>query len=109
MDLEQKWILSECDTSADCNFPGGTCLPNKATGRGFCSARCSGLCDYDKFGYPVTFCVENKQSPAEGFCTYKFSDFNDSCRPYAGFEPTPDVSRLRQPEVTADVCLPASS
>jgi hypothetical protein len=106
VDVAQRWVLSECRADADCNFAGGVCLPRTAPGAGFCTARCSALCSYDKYGYPTTFCVSDGQTPSRGYCTYKASDFNDSCRRYGGFEVELGVSRFSQPSVKANVCLP---
>jgi hypothetical protein len=106
VDLPQRWILSECAVDEDCNYDGGVCLPNASSGRGFCSAKCDRLCYHDKYGYPVTFCVED--AAGAGYCTYKHSDFNYSCKRFDSFEAVDDVPRFSQPSVTADVCLPQS-
>lgn len=108
VDLQQKWILSECKSDADCNFDGGFCKRNAYSGRSFCTARCTRYCDYDKTGYPTTFCVSDADTPAQGYCTYKYTAFNDSCRRYEGFVAKKGVSRHGQPSKKADVCLPGS-
>ena len=105
VDVPQRWILSECLTDADCNYAGGTCLPRAGSKVGFCSARCTTTCS-DRFGYPVTFCVSDGKSPAQGFCTSKSSDHNNSCRRHEGFRAAANVARFGQPWVTADVCVP---
>lgn len=108
VEIPARWILSECETDAECNYSGGVCLSNSVSGRGFCSARCTRTCAYDKYGYPVTFCVSDSDAPGKGLCTYKGSDFNHGCRRYDGFTQIDDVPRFSQPSVTADVCLPGS-
>lgn len=108
VDIQQKWILSECTKDAECNFQGGYCKHNPYSTRGFCTAACSRYCNYDKYGYPVTFCVEDGNS-GEGYCTYKHSSFNYSCRGYDSFKAVDDEPRINYPAITADVCLPGSS
>jgi hypothetical protein len=107
VELEQRWILSECQVDADCNFDGGVCRKNPFSGRGFCTAPCQRLCHYDRYGYPVTFCV-SEPGDSEGYCTYKASDFNYDCRRFSGFVREDDQPRFSQPAVTADVCTPGS-
>jgi hypothetical protein len=107
VDVPDRWLLSECRVDADCNFTGGVCLPRSGSpGIGFCSARCTSTCSYDKYGYPVSFCVSDGKTPAQGFCSYKYSDFNDGCHGYPGFVATPAVPRFSQPAVKANVCMP---
>ncbi len=106
VDVDQRWILSECSADADCNYTGGVCKKNAFSGRGFCTARCSQYCDYDKYGYPVTFCVDDPEDKSSGYCTYKSSDFNHGCQRYDGFTAAKGRPRFNQSSVTADVCLP---
>jgi hypothetical protein len=110
VDLDQRWILSECATSADCNYSGGLCVPRAGSARGFCSAACTGYCNYDKYGYPVTFCVPPASignfTATTGFCTNKSSDFDDSCRRYDGMRSASNTPRFSQPSVKSTVCLP---
>jgi hypothetical protein len=106
VDIPQRWLLSECKVDADCNYSGGICLPNKSTGRGYCTVRCSGSCSYDKWGYPVSFCVADPQTPGQGICTLKSSDHNDSCRRYDGFRTVSSVPRFPSATAKASVCLP---
>ena len=113
VDVPQRWILSECSTAADCNYSGGICLARTGGHRGFCSAACNGVCSYDKYGYPVTFCAPaTSAGPAlgagapQGFCTNRSSDFDDSCRRYDGFAAMSGVSRFGQPPAKANACLP---
>ena len=108
-DLKQRWILSECSVDAECNFSGGYCKKNAYSGRGFCTAACDRYCNYDKYGYPVTFCVNDPDDSKEGYCTYKASAFNYSCRRFDGFAEAPGEPRFSQPTVKADVCKPGSS
>ena len=108
VDISQRWILSECQDHADCNFAGGYCRENSHSGRGICTAACDRLCHYDRYGYPVTFCVADDAQAAEGFCTYKASDLNDDCRRHTGFVGVQGVPRFSQPQVTADACMPGS-
>jgi hypothetical protein len=107
VELPQRWILSECAVDADCNFEGGYCRKNALSGRGFCTAPCQRLCHYDRYGYPVTFCVSDA-GDAEGYCTYKASDFNYDCRRYGGFIRIDGEPRFGEPSVTASVCKPGS-
>jgi hypothetical protein len=106
VDLAQRWLLSECTVDADCNYQGGTCKQNKLSGRGFCTAACDRTCSYDKYGYPVTFCVNDKDNAAQGYCTNKASDFNYSCRRHDGFVLRQGEPRFSQPSVKASVCVP---
>jgi hypothetical protein len=107
VDVSQRWILSECRTDADCNYSGGVCRAGVSSSLGFCSASCTGICSYDVFGYPVTFCASDGKTPAQGYCTNKSSDLNDNCRRHVGFK-SASVSRFKQPAVQATVCLPKS-
>lgn len=109
VEIEQKWIMSECQQDADCNFQGGFCKKNPYSGRGFCTARCTRLCDYDKKGYPVTFCVSDPDAPGEGFCTYKADDQGSwSCRRFEGMSEEKNAPRHNQGTKKANVCLPGS-
>jgi len=108
VEIPQKWILSECTRDADCNFQGGYCKLNPYSNRGFCTAACTRYCYFDKYGYPVTFCVEDPDT-GRGYCTYKYSDFNYSCRRHDSFKAVDDEPRINYPWITADVCLPGSS
>jgi hypothetical protein len=107
VELPQRWILSECQVDADCNFEGGYCRKNSISGRGFCTAACQRLCNYDRYGYPVTFCV-SEPGETEGYCTYKASGFNYDCRRHDGFVRKDGEPRFSQPSVTASVCKPGS-
>ncbi|MCA9523134.1 MAG: L,D-transpeptidase [Myxococcales bacterium] len=107
VELEQKWILSECERDADCNFSGGFCKRNAYSGRGFCTARCTKYCDYDKKGYPVTFCVDDPDAPGEGYCTYKSDDQGSwTCRRFDAMSEQQSAPRHNQPTKTANVCIP---
>jgi len=108
VDLPQKWLLSECKTDADCNFPGGRCESNDWSATGWCTASCSGPCPLDKYGYPTSFCVANPLDASKGACTLKSTLFNNDCRRYPGFEELTGAPRFKQPWVKSDVCLPGS-
>jgi hypothetical protein len=109
VDIPQRWLLSECASDADCNFAGGLCLGKRAAtgGRGFCGARCSGPCSYDKYGYPVSFCVADPWAAGKGFCTLKSSSLNWSCKRYSGFLSASSAPRFGSPPASAAACLPA--
>ena len=107
-DLPQRWILSECSADADCNYSGGVCKQNPYSGRGFCTAACQRYCSYDKYGYPVTFCVDDPAHSSAGYCTYKATEFNHSCRQYDGFTRAANQPRFGQPSKKATVCRPGS-
>jgi hypothetical protein len=108
VDIPQKWILSECQSDSDCNFEGGICKASPASGRSFCTAACSQYCDYDKYGYPETFCIEDHDNSAAGYCTYKSNAFHNSCRRFDHFRQAKRVSRFGQPTKKATVCKPGS-
>lgn len=106
VDVEQRWILSECQTDADCNYAGGVCRSNPWTGRGWCTAACTKVCDYDKFGYPVSFCVADPEDDTLGVCTLKSDSLNNACKRYPGVVLSAGEPRFGDPAKTADVCLP---
>jgi hypothetical protein len=109
VDLEQRWLLSECTQDSDCNYTGGLCRQNSYAGRGFCTAACTKFCSYDKFGYPQSFCVADPEDDTKGVCTLKSSDLNHYCRRYPGLDLYAREPRFSQPSVLSDVCLPGSS
>jgi hypothetical protein len=104
IDVPDRWIGSECTGDADCTFPGGFCQPNQCSGRGFCSARCTGGCP-DKPGYPVTFCTADPESSNQGLCVMRESPLNAACRPYDRMV-IQRVSRFGQPGVRTNACMP---
>ncbi|MFH1131266.1 MAG: L,D-transpeptidase, partial [Pseudomonadota bacterium] len=108
VDLDQKWILSECEKDDDCNFAAGFCKQNSVSGRGFCTASCDRYCNYDKFGYPETFCVKDPDGNSQGYCTYKASGYNYNCRRFDAFKKFDNEPRFNEPSVTANVCKPKS-
>lgn len=108
VDLPQRWLLSECTSDADCNFPGGFCKPNFYAGKSFCTAACTKYCTLDKFGYPASFCVEDPEDDTQGICVLKSTATNNTCRRYPGFELYAGTPRFSQPSVKADVCLPGT-
>ncbi len=106
IDIEQKWVGSECAADDDCNFDGGVCKLNKYSGRGFCTAKCTRSCA-DLPGQPTTFCVADPDDASQGICVNKLAGQNPDCRAYDHFVPR-RVSRFNQPATKADVCLPGS-
>ena len=108
IDLEQRWILSECQVDADCNYKGGICKHNPFNGKGFCTAACTKYCDYDKWGYPVSFCVADPDDDEKGICTLKSSPLNNGCLRYPGVYVNPGEPRFGDAKTMADVCLPGS-
>jgi hypothetical protein len=106
VDIEQKWVGSECEADDDCNFDGGVCKLNAFSGRGFCTAKCTRACA-DLPGQPTTFCVADPDDAGQGICVNKLAGQNPDCRAYDHFVPR-RMSRFGQPEVKADVCLPGS-
>lgn len=108
VDLDQRWVLSECAKDVDCNFAGGVCRRDDWSGRGFCTAPCKRFCPLDKWGYPQSFCVTDPEDESRGICTLKASPLNDDCRRYPGFLESPAEARFGEPAVKADACLPGS-
>ncbi len=112
IDIDARWIGSECMTDTDCNYEGGTCRPNRFNNRGTCSAPCDRYCP-DRFGYPTTFCVpadaDDPQAtvgPAtKGFCAMVASDQTHACQRYSGLTSYAGVARNHQSSVIHNVCL----
>jgi len=95
-----------CETDEDCPFEDGFCKHNEVGGRGFCSARCDRYCD-DRWGYPVSFCVDNPDDDDQGMCVLKEQDQNLGCR--TGDHMVPETrSRFGEAWRTATVCVPGS-
>ena len=109
VDIPQKWLLSECQVDSDCNYEGGLCKTNALSGRKFCTAACSRYCDYDKFGYPTTFCIDDPDDSSTGYCTYKSSAFDNACRRFDHFQQERNVSRFGESYKKATVCKPGST
>lgn len=117
-DVADKWLLSECDSDADCplvNYENGKpvkvngafCKKPNPYGKGFCTTSCDKLCT-DRSGYPVSFCVGDKAQPNKGYCTLKASDFNYDCHRFAGLSEALGQPRFQDPSSHADVCLPGT-
>lgn len=106
-DVPERWLLSECDPARDdqCNFAGGYCRPLPSTGRGFCTMKCSKLCP-DRHGQPVSYCVPDEHDASTGYCTLRSSDFNHSCKRYAGFARVADQQRFSDPDTQLPSCMP---
>lgn len=106
VDLDEKWIGSECSADADCDFEGGVCAPNPYSGRGWCTARCEMFCP-DKKGYPGSFCVADPNGGAGGVCVNRLQSENAGCASYDHFVPA-KVGRFGQPGFVRDVCRPGT-
>ena len=106
VDLAARWIGSECGGDADCNFEGGVCHPNAYGGRGFCTARCDRFCP-DRADAPMTFCVADRGATNQGMCVSQVVAQNPDCRAFGQMIAT-FASRMGDPGVSAEVCLPGS-
>lgn len=105
VDLD-PWMMSECQSDADCGFEGGVCRQNEYSGVGYCTKACTKYCP-DKAGHPATFCAEDAESGG-GFCAVKSELVrNNACDRYAGFVRQDGVSRP-DGSATASVCVPGS-
>jgi len=104
IDVPDRWIGSECQADADCNFPGGFCHPSQCSERGFCSARCTGGCA-DKDGYPMTFCTVDPDSTHEGMCVPRQTAENGDCRPYDHMR-AERAARFGQSGYVVNACMP---
>lgn len=105
VEVEEPWMLSPCQSDADCSFEGGLCKQNPYSGEGYCTRPCDLTCP-DKAGYPETFCVNDPEDESKGICTLKHVDWG-ACR-QDHFVPHLQAQRHGQPERTADVCLPGT-
>jgi hypothetical protein len=107
VDVEQKFIGSECERDDDCNFEGGLCETNEVGGRGYCTMTCTTSCP-DKGPYPATFCADLGHADG-GRCLPKASAVNYDCRPYDHMQPT-SVHRPAGAEqsASAKVCAPGT-
>jgi hypothetical protein len=106
VDVASKWIGAACSSDSECGYANGYCAMNPLSQRGFCSARCTGLCA-DRKGYPSTFCVADPASPSQGMCVAKAQAENFECRPYDHFGIV-RATRLNNPAIAANVCMPKS-
>ena len=104
VDLQQKWIGSECSADADCNFQGGACRQNPY-GRGFCTAACNGSCA-DRAGEIATACVPD--GSGKGMCVRQASLLDNLCRPYESFVYKASGPRYGSARAV-DACVPGSS
>ena len=105
VDVEERWIGSECETAADCGFDGAICRDNPYSGRRSCSQPCSLYCP-DRHGYPTTFCVDDPETGG-GMCVAKDSAIHGGCLG-DHMLPTSGVSRYGQSWKKATVCLPGT-
>jgi hypothetical protein len=103
IDIPQKWVGSECASSADCNFAGGVCHANPY-GHAFCTLACSGTCA-DMTGEIATACVPDGVS---GMCVRQASTLNNFCRPYEAFEYKKQTPRFGSTK-PVDACVPGSA
>ncbi len=108
VDVEPRFLMSECTRDEDCAYDGGTCRFNPYALHGFCTAPCTKYCALDRYGYPTSFCVADPEDDAKGLCVVKAESLNDRCRRYPGFTMVPEVPRFHDPATRADVCLPGS-
>ena len=106
IDLAARWVGSECDANADCNFAGGACHANPY-GHAFCTQACSGSCP-DKAGELATACVPDSAAAGKGMCVRQASDLNNHCRPYDAFELATQTPRFGSSR-PVDACVPGSS
>lgn len=108
VDVEPRFLMSECSMDEDCVYDGGMCRFNPYALKGFCTAPCSKYCPLDRYGYPTSFCVADPEDDDRGICVVKAESLNDRCRRYPGFAMSPRVPRFNDPATKADVCLPGS-
>lgn len=106
VDVDSRWIMSECQNDSDCSFQGGVCHQNEYSGRGFCTQPCSRYCP-DRDGYPGTFCVADDQNPDAGMCVFQSSSLSNVCRRFDHFVQH-RTTRFNQSWVRRNVCLPGS-
>ncbi len=104
VDIDDNWLLSECQSDEDCRFDGGVCRTNAYSGRGYCTSVCDGFCA-DRERYPNTMCVADPNGGEEGICV-PFSDpTTNGCARYGAFDALSAAS-LGDPNKVRDVCLP---
>jgi hypothetical protein len=106
VDVPDRWLGAECSSESDCPYANALCKTNRFSGRGFCSARCTGYCP-DRTGEPTSFCVADPDEPGKGQCVLKELAQNKGCRNLDHLVPS-TASRLNQPSVSSTVCLPGS-
>ena len=108
VDLTQRWIGSECNANADCNFDGGVCRLTPGTTRGFCTRACTGPCP-DRASEATTFCVADPASTdaSRGVCAVVASPtYNNDCARYRGLLSLARGVARPDRTATADVCRP---
>ena len=103
VDLAQRFVGSECDSAADCNFAGGTCHRNPY-GHSFCTAACTGSCA-DRPGEIATACVADPQGG--GMCVRQATALNNFCRLASDLRYAPGMQRFGSAR-TVDACVPGS-
>ena len=106
LDVEDRWMMSECQSDDDCDYDGGMCRTNPYSGRGFCTQACTRYCP-DRAGYPGTFCVADDSATDTGMCVFQTSSLVNSCRRFDHFVEQ-RTGRRGQPGVQRTVCLPGS-
>lgn len=107
IDTPARWVGSECQVDADCNYTDGFCHKNAYSGRSFCSARCTKYCN-DRLFAPATFCVADPDAAGKGMCVVKPSAIDNNCRRYDHMVVAKSVPRIGQTTTKADVCLPGT-
>lgn len=108
VDVEPRFLMSECSKNEDCAYEGGTCRFNPYALKGFCTAPCVKHCSLDRWGYPTSFCVADPEDDTRGICVVKAEALNDRCRRYPGFTMAPKVPRFNDPSTKSDICWPGS-
>jgi len=108
VDVEPRFLMSECSEDQDCAYEGGMCRFNLYALKGFCTAPCTKYCPLDRYGYPTSFCVADFEDDQKGICVVKSETLNNQCRRYPGFVHSAKVPRFHDPTVKADVCVPGS-
>ena len=106
VDIADRWLLGECASDSDCAFPGGFCKLNHWSGRGFCTASCTGACP-DRAGQPTSFCVTDPDDVTKGICTLKPAKTNNGCRRFDGFSELASVKRFGSTK-KSPACLPGT-
>ncbi len=106
VDIEEKWIGSECQQDSDCGFDNAICALNPYSNMGFCSLNCDGYCP-DKARLPVSACVPNQNGDG-GICVLRAQSENDSCRNQTQFIAT-EVELWHRDGKSAQVCVPGTN
>lgn len=108
VDLEKKWIGSECRANTDCNFPGGSCRIPSGASLGTCTLPCTRGCP-DRVAEATTFCVSAPAAATSstGMCVPQASStWNDGCDRYAGRLVKKAGASRPDKSARADVCAP---